>query len=72
MHTSGRKSSDRDLRDVLHMQDEIAANIVRALQVEVYGLSARPALRSTEGYNLFCRGFNAAQSLLTSKASSRP
>ena len=53
------QSSDRDLRDVLHMQDEIAANIVRALQVEVYGLSARPALRSTEAYNLFLQGIHA-------------
>jgi TolB-like protein/Flp pilus assembly protein TadD len=51
---------DRDLSDVLKMQDEIAASIVRALQIQVsYGLVSRPALRSTEAYTLFLQGLNA-------------
>jgi TolB-like protein/Flp pilus assembly protein TadD len=50
---------DRDLSDVLRMQDEIAASIVRALQVEVYDVGSRPALRSTEAYSLFLQGFHA-------------
>ena len=50
---------DRNIRDVLQMQDEIAASIVRALQVEVYDVGSRPALRNTEAYNLFLQGFHA-------------
>jgi tetratricopeptide (TPR) repeat protein len=50
----------RNLSDVLKMQDEIAASIVRALQIEVsYGLVPRPALRSSEAYNVFLLGLHA-------------
>jgi TolB-like protein len=47
---------DRDLIDVLKMQDEIAAKIARELQVEVSTrdyLGSRPALRSAEAYTLY-------------------
>jgi TolB-like protein/Tfp pilus assembly protein PilF len=53
---------DRDLSDVLKMQDEIATKVVRALQVEVgsaYAVS-RPSLRSKEAYALYLRGAHAA------------
>jgi TolB-like protein len=36
---------DRDLSDVLKMQDEIAASLVRALQIDLgaaYGIHSRP------------------------------
>jgi tetratricopeptide (TPR) repeat protein len=48
---------------VLKMQDEIAANLVRALQIEVSAAAdvvvARPALRSTEAYTLSLQGLHA-------------
>jgi TolB-like protein len=52
---------DRNLSDVLKMQDDIAAALVRALQIEVsgYGSDSRPALRSTEAYTLFLQGLHA-------------
>jgi TolB-like protein len=54
---------DRDLSDVLKMQDEIAANLVRALQIEVSaagGLTvSRPALRNTEAYTLYLQGLHS-------------
>jgi TolB-like protein len=52
---------DRDLSDVLKMQDEIAASLVRALQLEVSGylIVSRPTLRSTEAYSLFLQGLHA-------------
>jgi TolB-like protein len=53
---------DRDLSDVLKMQDEIAANLVRALQTEVSAADvfvSRPALRNTEAYTLVLRGLHA-------------
>jgi TolB-like protein/Tfp pilus assembly protein PilF len=53
---------DRDLSDVLKMQDEIAASLVRALQVEVgaaYGIVSRPLVRNTEAYNLYLQGSHA-------------
>jgi TolB-like protein/predicted Zn-dependent protease len=53
---------DRDLSDVLKMQDEIAASLVRALQVEVgsaYGIVSRPMVRNTEAYNLYLQGAHA-------------
>jgi TolB-like protein/DNA-binding winged helix-turn-helix (wHTH) protein/Flp pilus assembly protein TadD len=52
---------DRDLSDVLKMQDEIAIALVRALQIEVsplQGLEGRPALRSTESYALYLHGLH--------------
>ena len=52
---------DRDLSDVLKMQDEIAVSLVRALQIEVAqnSIDSRPALRSTEAYTLYLRGLHA-------------
>jgi TolB-like protein/Flp pilus assembly protein TadD len=53
---------DRDLSDVLKMQDEIAIALVRALQIEVDpgDLISRPALRNPEAYTLFLQGWHAA------------
>jgi TolB-like protein len=53
---------DRDLSDVLKMQDEIAAKIAFALEIEVStaeDLFSRPALRNTEAYDLFLKGLHA-------------
>jgi transcriptional activator of cad operon len=53
---------DRDLSDVLMLQDEIAATLVRAMQLEVGGegiVFSRPVLRSTEAYTLILRGTHA-------------
>jgi TolB-like protein/DNA-binding winged helix-turn-helix (wHTH) protein len=54
---------DRDLIDVLKMQDEIAANLVRSLQVEVTfsDSDTRPQLRNAEAYTLFLQGMHAAE-----------
>jgi TolB-like protein/DNA-binding winged helix-turn-helix (wHTH) protein/Flp pilus assembly protein TadD len=55
------ESYDRDLSDVLKMQDEIAIAVVRALKIEVsplQGLEARPALRNTEAYALYLHGLH--------------
>jgi hypothetical protein len=43
------------------MQDEIAANLLRALQIEVdpESIESRPALRSTEAYTLYLQGVHA-------------
>jgi TolB-like protein len=53
---------DRDLSDVLKMQEEIAVSLVRALQIEVgqNGTGSRPALRNTEAYTLYLQGRHAA------------
>jgi TolB-like protein/Flp pilus assembly protein TadD len=52
---------DRDLSDVLKMQDEIAVALVRALQIEVGAadVGSRPALRNTEAYTLYLQGRHA-------------
>ncbi len=52
---------DLELSDVLKMQDEIAASLVRALQIEVGAgeFGDRPALRNTEAYTLYLRGMHA-------------
>lgn len=55
---------DRDLSDVLKMQDEIAIALVRALQIEVSEvigerIGSRPALRNTEAYTLYLHGLHA-------------
>jgi TolB-like protein len=52
---------DRDLSDVLKMQDEIAASLVRAFQIEVGTgeFADRPALRNTEAYTLYLQGLHA-------------
>jgi TolB-like protein/DNA-binding winged helix-turn-helix (wHTH) protein len=53
---------DRDLSDVLKMQDEIAASLGRALQIEVGAgeFPSRPALRNTEAYSLYLQGQHAS------------
>ena len=53
---------DRDLSDVLRVQDEIALALVRALQIEVdqTGIDSRPALRNTEAYSLYLQGRHAS------------
>jgi TolB-like protein len=52
---------DRDFIDVLKMQDEIAASLVRVLQIEVNdeAIASRPALRNTQAYTLYLRGLHA-------------
>jgi TolB-like protein/thioredoxin-like negative regulator of GroEL len=52
---------DRDFIDVLKMQDEIAASLVRVLQVEVNDevIVSRPGLRNTQAYTLYLRGLHA-------------
>jgi TolB-like protein/Flp pilus assembly protein TadD len=52
---------DRELSDVLKMQDEIAATLVRALQIEVSpeGIVSRAALRNTDAYTLYLQGQHA-------------
>jgi TolB-like protein/thioredoxin-like negative regulator of GroEL len=52
---------DRDLSDILKMQDQIAASLVRVLQVEVNEevIVSRPALRNTQAYTLYLRGLHA-------------
>ena len=51
---------DRDLSDVLKMQDEIALALVRALQIEVGAdVVSRPALRNTEAYTVYLQGRHA-------------
>ncbi len=49
---------DQDMGDVLKMQDEIAAAVVRALQITVGvgGLRSRRSLPNPEAYNLYLRG----------------
>jgi TolB-like protein/DNA-binding winged helix-turn-helix (wHTH) protein/Flp pilus assembly protein TadD len=53
---------DRELSDVLKMQGEIAAQVGRALQIEVsaaYDMIPRPALGNTEAYTLYLQGLHA-------------
>jgi len=53
---------DRDLSDVLKMQDEIAIRVASALQTEVFireHFVSRPALRNAEAYTLFLQGVHA-------------
>jgi TolB-like protein/DNA-binding winged helix-turn-helix (wHTH) protein/Flp pilus assembly protein TadD len=55
------ESYDRDLSDVLKMQDEIAIAVVRELKIEVsplQGLEGRPALRNTEAYAVYLHGLH--------------
>ncbi len=49
---------DRDVGDVLKMQDEIAAGLVRALDITLgaNSLQARPPLANSEAYSLYLRG----------------
>jgi TolB-like protein len=52
---------DRQSGDVLKIEDEIAAALVRALQITVGAADAqlRPTLRNTEAYNLYLQGRHA-------------
>jgi TolB-like protein len=52
---------DRPIGDVLKLQDEIAASLVRALQltVEADVLQPRPSLRNTDAYNFYLQGLYA-------------
>jgi TolB-like protein len=51
---------DRDLSDVLKMQDEIALALGRALQIAVGAdMVSRPALRNTDAYTLYLQGRHA-------------
>jgi TolB-like protein/DNA-binding winged helix-turn-helix (wHTH) protein len=53
---------DRDLSNVLKMQDEIAIKVASALQTEVFireHFVSRPALRNAEAYTLFLQGVHA-------------
>ncbi len=51
-------SYDRDLVDVLKVQDEISLGLVRALQVSMGADEprSRPTLKSVEGYSLYLKG----------------
>lgn len=53
---------DRQMGDVLKLQDAIAAAVVRELQLTVAPeqLSSRSTLKSTEAYDLYLRGRHAA------------
>ena len=52
---------DRNLSDVLKMQDEIAIALVQALQLEVEAnIVSRPALRNMEAYTLYLQGLHAS------------
>jgi TolB-like protein/Flp pilus assembly protein TadD len=53
-------SYDKDFDEVLQIQDQIAASLVRALQVAVgVDLPSRPILKSAAGYDLYQRGRHA-------------
>jgi adenylate cyclase len=53
-------SYDKDFDEVLQIQDQIAASLVRALQVAVgVDLPSRPMLKSAVGYDLYQRGRHA-------------
>jgi TolB-like protein/DNA-binding winged helix-turn-helix (wHTH) protein/Tfp pilus assembly protein PilF len=55
---------NRDLSDVLKMQDEIASNVARALQIEVgfrAYIASRAALRNPEAYTLYLQGLRSYQ-----------
>jgi TolB-like protein/DNA-binding winged helix-turn-helix (wHTH) protein len=52
---------ERQLADVLTMQDEIAIALVQALQLEVEAnIVIRPTLRDTEAYTLYLQGLHAS------------
>jgi TolB-like protein/Flp pilus assembly protein TadD len=53
-------SYDKDFDEVLQIQDQIAASLVRALQVAVgVDLPSRPMLKSAVGYDFYQRGRHA-------------
>jgi adenylate cyclase len=54
---------DRDAGDVLKVQGEVAAGLVRALQLEVAPpilVQSRSSLRNSEAYDLYLRGLHAS------------
>ena len=51
---------DRDVSDVLKVQDEIAAGLVRALQIEVEMSQLRIRPQSAEAYDYYLRGLHSA------------
>ena len=54
---------DRDARDILKIQGEIAAGLVRALQLEVTAadqLLIRKSVRNSEAYDVYLRGLHAS------------
>jgi TolB-like protein len=54
------QSYDSDVEDVLRIQDQIATNLVRALQVAVgVDYPSRPRLKSGVAYDLYLRGRHA-------------
>jgi TolB-like protein len=55
------RSYDRDMSDVLQMQDAIAVQVVRALEIEVSAadFASRPVLRNTEAYTAYLKGSHA-------------
>ncbi len=58
------QSYDTDFDEVLEIQDQIAAGLVRALQVAVgVDLPSRPILKSAVGYDLYQRGRQALDRL---------
>jgi TolB-like protein/Flp pilus assembly protein TadD len=57
-------SYDRDFDEVFKIQDQIAAGLVRALQVAVgVDLPSRPILKNAVGYDLYLRGRHALDRL---------
>jgi TolB-like protein/Flp pilus assembly protein TadD len=53
-------SYDKGINEVLQIQDQIAASLVRALQIAVGAdLPSRPMLKSAPGYDLYQRGRHA-------------
>jgi TolB-like protein/Tfp pilus assembly protein PilF len=52
---------NRQIGDVLKLQDSIAAAVVREMQLSVapYALASRPTLKSPEAYDLYLRGRHA-------------
>ena len=57
-------SYDKDFDEVFKIQDQIAAGLVRALQVAVgVDLPSRPILKSAVGYDLYLRGRHALDRL---------
>ena len=56
---------ERPIGDALKMQDEIAANLARALQISLGAneLGPRPTLTSIESYELYLRGLRAVDQI---------
>jgi TolB-like protein/Tfp pilus assembly protein PilF len=59
------ESFDRRIEDALKVQDDIAAGLVRALQISIGAdeLRARPAIKNVRAYSLYLRGRHALDRL---------